>query len=82
MHFSCGIVRSPYEAGSCFLQVTSGCSHNKCRLKSTPFWMPRTCQIWRPCSDACRMTRMRYLISFAIQSKWPVKSGSGITGKI
>lgn len=32
MHFSCGIVRPPYEAGSCFLQVTSGCSHNKCRF--------------------------------------------------
>ena len=41
MHFSCGIVRPPYEAGSCFLQVTSGCSHNKCRFctfyKEAPF---------------------------------------------
>ena len=41
MHFSCGIVRPPYEAGSCFLQVTSGCSHNKCKFctfyKEAPF---------------------------------------------
>ena len=41
MHFSSGIVRPPYEAGSCFLQVTSGCSHNKCRFctfyKDAPF---------------------------------------------
>ena len=41
MHFSCGIVRPPYEAGSCFLQVTSGCSHNECRFctfyKEAPF---------------------------------------------
>ena len=43
MHFSCGIVRPPYEAGSCFLQVTSGCSHNKCRFctfyKEAPFFV-------------------------------------------
>lgn len=32
MHFSCGIVRPPYELYSCFLQVTKGCSHNKCRF--------------------------------------------------
>ena len=32
MHFSSGIVRPPYEAWSTFLQVTSGCSHNKCRF--------------------------------------------------
>ncbi len=41
MHFSCGIVRPPYEAGSCFLQVTSGCTHNRCRFctffKEAPF---------------------------------------------
>lgn len=41
MHFSCGIVRPPYEAGSVFLQVTSGCSHNKCKFctfyKEAPF---------------------------------------------
>ena len=41
MHFSCGIVRPPYEANSCFLQVTSGCSHNSCRFctfyKEAPF---------------------------------------------
>lgn len=41
MHFSSGIVRPPYEAYSTFLQVTSGCSHNKCRFctfyKDAPF---------------------------------------------
>lgn len=41
MHFSSGIVRPPYEARSCFLQVTSGCTHNKCRFctfyKDAPF---------------------------------------------
>lgn len=41
MHLSSGIVRPPYEAGSCFLQVTSGCSHDKCRFctfyKDAPF---------------------------------------------
>jgi len=41
MHFSSGIVRPPYEARSCYLQVTSGCSHNKCRFctfyKDAPF---------------------------------------------
>ena len=41
MHFSSGIVRPPYEAYSAFLQVTSGCSHNKCRFctfyKDAPF---------------------------------------------
>ena len=41
MHFSSGIVRPPYEAYSTFLQVTSGCSHDKCRFctfyKDAPF---------------------------------------------
>ena len=32
MHFASGIVRPPFEAADEFLQVTSGCSHNKCRF--------------------------------------------------
>lgn len=30
MHFTSGINRPPYEEGSAFLQITSGCSHNGC----------------------------------------------------
>lgn len=30
MHFASGIVRPSFEAGCAFLQVTSGCSHNRC----------------------------------------------------
>ena len=30
MHFSSGINRPPYEANDAYLQVTSGCSHDKC----------------------------------------------------
>lgn len=32
MHFASGIVRPPFEAGCEFLQITSGCSHNKCKF--------------------------------------------------
>ncbi len=32
MHFASTVVRPPYEAGSAYLQVTSGCSHNACRF--------------------------------------------------
>ena len=32
MHFASPIVRPPFEAGCEFLQVTSGCSHDKCRF--------------------------------------------------
>lgn len=32
MHFASGVVRPPFEAGCEFLQITSGCSHNRCRF--------------------------------------------------
>lgn len=32
MHFASGIVRPPFEASCEFLQITSGCSHNKCKF--------------------------------------------------
>lgn len=32
MHFASGIVRPPFEAACEFLQITSGCSHNKCKF--------------------------------------------------
>ena len=32
MHYTNGINRPPYEADAMFLQVTSGCSHNKCEF--------------------------------------------------
>ena len=31
MHFTSTVIRPPYEARSTYLQVTSGCSHNKCK---------------------------------------------------
>lgn len=41
MHFSSNIVRPPYEGGSAYLQITSGCSHNACKFctyyKDAPF---------------------------------------------
>ena len=41
MHFSSGINRPPYEADDAYLQVTSGCSHDKCDFctfyKDAPF---------------------------------------------
>ena len=41
MHFSSGINRPPYEADDGYLQVTSGCSHGKCKFctfyKDAPF---------------------------------------------
>ena len=35
MHFSCGIVRPPYEAGSCFLQVIR--MHFSCGIVRPPY---------------------------------------------
>ncbi|WP_455716792.1 hypothetical protein [Anaerosporobacter sp.] len=32
MHYANGINRPPYEANDAILQVTSGCSHNKCEF--------------------------------------------------
>lgn len=32
MHFASGVVRPPFEAGCEFLQVTSGCSHDRCEF--------------------------------------------------
>jgi radical SAM superfamily enzyme YgiQ (UPF0313 family) len=32
MHFASRVLRPPYEAKSKYLQVTKGCSHNKCRF--------------------------------------------------
>lgn len=32
MHFASAVVRPPFEAGCEFLQVTSGCSHNRCKF--------------------------------------------------
>ena len=32
MHFASGVVRPPFEAGCEFLQITSGCSHNRCKF--------------------------------------------------
>ena len=41
MHFASPVVRPPYEAGSAYLQVTRGCSHDGCLFctyyKNTPF---------------------------------------------
>ena len=41
MHFSSGINRPPYEANDEFLQITSGCSHGRCKFctfyKDSPF---------------------------------------------
>ena len=34
MHFTSTVIRPPYEARSTYLQVTSGCSHNKCKYCS------------------------------------------------
>ena len=32
MHFASSVVRPPFEAGCEFLQITSGCSHNRCKF--------------------------------------------------
>ncbi|MBQ9001766.1 MAG: radical SAM protein [Eggerthellaceae bacterium] len=32
MHFASGVVRPPFEAGCEFLQITSGCSHDRCEF--------------------------------------------------
>ncbi len=41
MHFASSVVRPPYEARSAYLQVTSGCTHDKCLFctyyKDVPF---------------------------------------------
>ncbi len=41
MHFASGVVRPPYEAHSAYLQITSGCTHDKCLFctyyKDVPF---------------------------------------------
>jgi radical SAM superfamily enzyme YgiQ (UPF0313 family) len=41
MNFASNVIRSPYEANSVYLQITSGCSHNSCKFctyyKDVPF---------------------------------------------
>ncbi len=41
MHFASNVVRPPYEARSAYLQVTTGCTHDKCLFctyyKDVPF---------------------------------------------
>ena len=43
MHYTGPVVRPPHEANSILLEVTVGCTHNRCRFctfyKDTPFRM-------------------------------------------
>jgi radical SAM superfamily enzyme YgiQ (UPF0313 family) len=34
MHFASGVVRPPFEAACGFLQITSGCSYNRCKFRT------------------------------------------------
>lgn len=49
MHYTGPVVRPPHEANSILLEVTVGCTHNRCRFctfyKDTPFRMARQEQI-------------------------------------
>ncbi|MDJ1649887.1 MULTISPECIES: radical SAM protein [Gordonibacter] len=60
MHFTGTIWRPPYEANSALLQVTSGCTHNRCRfcsLYDSPFRLSPENEIESDLKELARYSR-------------------------
>ena len=74
MHYTGNIYRPPFEARSLLLQVTTGCSHNRCSFctmyRDTPFHMEPMEQIEQDLEEASLFYPNTVIPSCCLRTVW------------